>query len=391
MTTEAASDLLATLGDLWPGAVVRAGRDSRAIAEYVALPSADAPRILVPAGNPRDAARAVLRFSADSSSAEVARRVAGATWLRAARLRGLPRVTVAGADGDTGSLREHLSHLLGTEVTFSVGLGTARVNRKPVLEVYDGAGSTLAFAKLGVSAQSRQDVRAEAAALRQIAQHSWREFETPRVLHIGRWHNFHVLLLSPLPTVPRWFPIGPARPPLRAMSELESAYAEPPRPLGDLPWLHRVRESLAGLADQERATRALACLDRLVEEADAHLVTVGAWHGDWTPWNMSTSGGRVRVWDWERFETGVPTGLDAFHFRVNAATRAHGTSPATVLEALRLSDPSATRNGTTAHVRAGLYLLAITARYLPLAEGPRGADIAPRGLCMLEALDDWTR
>jgi hypothetical protein len=174
------------------------------------------------------------------------------------------------------------------------------------------------------------------------------------------------------------------------MRELEEAYAAPPTHLVDLPWLARVRSQLTGLKDQELATRALGCLDRLVEEADGQLITIGAWHGDWTPWNMSTSGGRIRLWDWERFETNVPTGLDALHFRVNAATRTRGTRPATVIEALRFSDPSAGRPGTAAHVLAGLYLAAITARYLPLAEGPRGADIAPRGLCMLEALARWT-
>lgn len=390
MTKGPTSDLLDILGDLWPGATVHAGRDRDAIAEFVALPSATDPRLLVPAGRPRDAARAVLRFSSDSSSADVARRVAGATWLRAARLRGLPRVTVAGSSGDAGSLREHLSEALRTDVTFSIGLGTARVNRKPILEICDGDGATVAFGKLGVDARSRQDVTAESVALRTLARGDWNELEAPQVLHIGRWRTFLVLLLSPLPSVPRKFPVGPPPAPLAAMRELEGAYAATPAPLSGLPWLDRMRTVFGKLVDDRRAETALACLDRVTDEADGHSLTVSAWHGDWTPWNMSVARGKVNVWDWERFETDVPTGLDALHFRVNVATRSRGTTTATVLDALRDSGPSAHHRGTAAHLRAGLYLTAITARYLPLAEGPRGSDIEPRGLCMLDALAQWT-
>ena len=39
----------------------------------------------------------------------------------------------------------------------------------------------------------------------------------------------------------------------------------------------------------------------------------GAWHGDWTAWNMARHGDRLLLWDWERFEVGVPIGWDALH------------------------------------------------------------------------------
>ena len=51
---------------------------------------------------------------------------------------------------------------------------------------------------------------------------------------------------------------------------------------------------------------------------------LGAWHGDWTPWNMSRRRGRLQLWDWERFETGVPLGLDRCHYGVNAVVRRDG-------------------------------------------------------------------
>jgi hypothetical protein len=40
---------------------------------------------------------------------------------------------------------------------------------------------------------------------------------------------------------------------------------------------------------------------------------LGAWHGDWAPWNMAWVDGRVLVWDLERFADGVPVGFDLVH------------------------------------------------------------------------------
>jgi hypothetical protein len=118
---------------------------------------------------------------------------------------------------------------------------------------------------------------------------------------------------------------------------------------------------------------------------------VGAWHGDWTPWNMARVPGedRVRLWDWERFETGVPRGIDRFHYLVNAVTRRDGTTPATIRSGLALAGADAARAGSAEHTLAGLYLLAVAARYLPLSEGPGGEDIASRATAVVEALHDW--
>ena len=67
--------------------------------------------------------------------------------------------------------------------------------------------------------------------------------------------------------------------------------------------------------DANEEARALAnAADQLVASAGHVELTFGAWHGDWTPWNMATTATTVLVWDWERFGTGVPVGYDALHF-----------------------------------------------------------------------------
>jgi hypothetical protein len=54
---------------------------------------------------------------------------------------------------------------------------------------------------------------------------------------------------------------------------------------------------------------------RTVEQALPDLVLQhGAWHGDWTPWNMAAGGRGVLVWDLERYEEDVPVGYDVVHY-----------------------------------------------------------------------------
>ena len=51
---------------------------------------------------------------------------------------------------------------------------------------------------------------------------------------------------------------------------------------------------------------------------------------------MSRRRGRLQLWDWERFETGVPLGLDRCHYAVNAVTRRDGTDVASVMRGFEL-------------------------------------------------------
>ncbi|GGO75257.1 hypothetical protein [Nocardioides deserti] len=370
--------LVSAFRSLWPEAVVA----EQPGGSWALVPSARRPRLVVPVASRMAAGRSLCRFSADSSAGQVVRRVAGAAVVGATRGSVLgTRVSVNG--GSTDSFARHLEGLMGHPVVFSVGVGSERVNRKPVLQVFDERGRTVAFVKIGDSDVSRADVAAEGSHLRRIAAAPLHHVVAPRVLHESCWHGRVVLVLEALTTrhagVPR-----PRRtrtaPPAAAMAELARAFAQPEVPLEGLPWWAEQRRLTTRMLDPTWGRRVRRAMDRLEARAAGRPWAVGAWHGDWTPWNMAPRGDKVHLWDWERFETGVPQGLDLLHHVVNVATVRAGASPAVVVGALPAGSPRE-------RVLAGAYLVAVTNRYLLLAATERGEHIRDRGLCTLAALE----
>jgi hypothetical protein len=391
MVDDPTSALVTTMRALHPGAEVKVvrgrRRDPAASAEYVVLPNRKTPKLLVPAAPARAAAGAVRRFSADATYSDTVRRLAVAALAQGRGVSAFPdRVVVHGPR--EGSLAEHLDELLGTRVVFSVGIGTERVNRKPVLQVFGADGRTVAFAKLGDSDQARSDVGAEAVALSLLARRGWRRLQPPKVLHHGTWEGMELLLLSPLETVIQ-SPRGHSRAPTAAMTELADAFGGGFHQVAGLPWMARQHATAETLNDRRRRGMMLGCIDRLCATAGDLEWRTGSWHGDWTPWNMARSGQRVLLWDWERFETDVPIGLDRCHYLVNAITRRRGTSDETIRAGLAAAGATPETPGSPSHALGALYLLAVAGRYLPLAEGPRGNDIAPRGEQVLATLGSW--
>lgn len=367
---------------LWPDAD-RGGGSYR----LAAVPNARSPRLLVPASSPRAAAAALLRFSSALGPRDVVARTGYAALLRAGLGRRLPAVDLP--EGPS-SLRTHLAAVLGEPVELSLGLGTARANRKPVLEVFDRRGRRLAFAKVGTTAPTRAHVDAEAAALRRLADVDLpADLLVPRLLAHDTWQDCSVLLMTGLPSAP---PRGrdADRVPAHEAEALARAFAEPALPLGATPWWGSVAPPVGGdpatTARQEAGRSALADLDDRLAPLDR-----GAWHGDWTPWNQSRTRHGLALWDWERFETGVPVGLDRCHYAVNAAVRRDGPRAAVVLSGLRTAG---LEPGSPADRRlAGAYLLTVAARYArdaATATGEAAAVVARRTDLVLDALEDLT-
>ncbi len=179
------------------------------------------------------------------------------------------------------TIAAHLADVLGMPVRVAVRVRPARrANRKPVLEVRraGGPGRPIAFVKIGDTAATAALVRHESATLRMLAAVPLRVVSPPPVLHHGTWHGMEVLVLGALP-VRRALPPG-----------------------------HR-----AGPALLRAAIREIGALGG---------PGGWAWHGDLTPWNLAPGpGGRLLVWDWERFGTGVPPGFDALHHDFHRALR----------------------------------------------------------------------
>lgn len=136
---DTADALVETVQSLWPNAEATVSRSRRSdpgvVAEFAVVPHLRSPRLLLPTQDAGAAARALRRFNTAASLRETGGRAALSVGVRAGALAAFAdRIVVRGHDD--GSVAEHLSGLLGETVRFSLGIGTARVNRKPVLQVF---------------------------------------------------------------------------------------------------------------------------------------------------------------------------------------------------------------------------------------------------------------
>lgn len=365
------------------GAAGKAERET----ELAVLPHAGAPRLLVPVGNPTAAARAMLRFSAALSTGDTVKRLGVSTLLRARAGAAFPdRITVSER---AGSMRGYLGEVFGEPVDFSLGLGTARANRKPVLQVFDARGRSLAFVKIGGTEVTEALVRREAGSLQRLAEADLpAEIEVPHLLHLGTWEGATVVAMTALETSFLQRPKRQFDVPVAEMRAFEAAFGEEARPLTDSPFWKQMVATQEALAAETARERLGGALEQLRLEADDQPLSLAGWHGDWTPWNMSRHRGRLQLWDWERFETGVPLGLDRCHYGVNAITRRDGFDQPSVLRGLELAGITAD-SGRQDHLVAAAYLAAITCRYLEGAESDLGAVIADSSRVMLETLCTW--
>ncbi|MFI0351477.1 hypothetical protein [Actinomadura sp. 9N407] len=384
---DTAAPWVETVAALWPDAeVTSAGGAGGDAHELSFLPNAQAPRLLIPSTLPAVAATALRRYSHDLT---VRQRVSRSLVATAART-GLPGRALRDrlqVHGGTGSVQDRLSDLLGRRVVVTIGLGTARANRKPILHAITPEGRPLAFVKVGDTGVTRELLAGEAAALSFLDGRPLHGITIPRVLWHGGWNGLTLLVLSPLPTSARgWRPRRGA--PLKAMDELFGVSGTKRATLaGSDFWagLRATPDELMG----ERSLRLAAVIDRIAAAYGDQMLDFGAWHGDWTPWNMAWHRGEFQLWDWERFEPAVPRGFDLLHYRLQEATRRPGPSPYERRPdgAADLTGPLGV-TGAAAAATADLYYLALCCRYQRAAGGPLGDAVLGQADRLLELLED---
>ncbi|GAA4597711.1 hypothetical protein GCM10023194_73330 [Planotetraspora phitsanulokensis] len=229
----------------------------------------------------------------------VPRRLVPRTRWHAALGRGVP--VWDGPD----TIETHLSQVLGRRIRAVVHVRPARrANRKPVLEAHDEDG-LIAFVKIGDSDRARELVRHEGEVLRMLADHPMKVVVPPSVVHQGTWRGLEVLVVSALPVTAAPVPRG-----LRdaAVAEIAS--------------FGRRRTATHGPLPGEPAWPRSQAVSARMSGTPLHDHAGWGWHGDFAPWNLSAApDGRLLVWDWERFATGVPLGFDALHYYFNRALR----------------------------------------------------------------------
>lgn len=380
--------LTEVLGLLYPDPCRTDGTDGPLVAEYLVVPNAHRPRLLVPSLSPTVAAAAVRRYAEPQGRMARLKRdaVVAAVHTRTTGLLFRDRVRVTGPV--SAGIDGYLSDALRRDLAVSIHIGPARANRKPVLQLLSPDGETFAFGKLGTGPLTRRLVKSETAALTALAASQLTKLTVPRVLHAGEWRGMRVLIQSALPV---WLPRAPLTPRrlTAAMLDVAGCCGYTTGPLTGSGYWQELRSRLTAVADRPEGAGLAAAVDVLAAHSGGTALRYGAWHGDWAPWNMANLNDALLVWDWERFATGVPLGFDAIHHELQKRIQSTGDARAAVEATVQRADELLAPFGVAPVAReitALLYLVDLAVRYLTDRQAEAGARLGVLGTWLLPVL-----
>jgi hypothetical protein len=373
---------------LYPWPCRTDGSAGTPIAEYLIVPDARRPRLLVPSVSRRVAAAAVRRYAEPQSRVAKFKRDAVVAAVRTGASTVLLRDRIRVTGPMSESIDGHLTEALGRELAVSLHIGPARANRKPVLQLISPDGETFGFGKLGTGPLTRRLVQAETAALTTLGGTGLTALTVPSVLHAGQWRGLQVLVQSALPV---WLPRAPltAHRLTAAMLDVAGCRGYTHGPLDESAYWHDMRERLAAVSDRPEGVGLASAAELLVKHAGELALRYGSWHGDWAPWNMANVAETLLVWDWERFATGVPLGFDAVHHELQKRIQSTGDAKAAVEATVHRAGELLAPFGVPAEGReatALLYLVDLAVRYLTDRQAEAGARLGVLGTWLLPVL-----
>ena len=341
--------------------------------DYVVLPSLRHPKLMLPVRPGRVTASGVRNYRPYASRSDRIKRLVLSGAIRTGiGLAWCDRVRVTRVSGAT--IDGYLASALGRPSFLGLHIGPSRAVQKPVLQLMSESGKTFAFAKIGDTDFARELVLAETESINFLSSIEWRYLRVPRVLHGGTWQGHAILVQEAL--VGHGSSVVDAATLAEAMNELARCRNVVIEPLGSSEFwtmLRRRLECLPGSAVRDQIRRAVEDINQ------AHgndRIEFGSWHGDWTPWNMTTDGSRALVWDWEKFADDVPIGFDAVHYDVQGAVVGSKLRPAQAFAETRRRSGSLLgpfgANSSRCSLIVTLYALALVTRYLQDGETDAG-------------------
>ncbi len=345
--------------------------------KYALMPRASKPTVAVPL-RPKRAAAAVLRHYADNAKGAERGVLQVLATLAPLGILDIWPGQVGFSAESPDSFANFLAEQIMQEVVLCVFTSSPRSNRKPVLQLLSPEGRSIGFAKWGVNKLTDKLIFGEAQALRHIGQQNLRYLKAPDLLAAGKWAGHEYFAQSDLSgrgEVPRDALI-------QAMRELSSVASSTVN-IADNIYVKSLFSRLAAL-ESTRGDLLTDSVQRILAEQSGSL-KIGAWHGDWTPWNMVAGGPGVMVWDWERYECGVPVGFDALHYEFQKVIAARQTPPITaarnlITNASKFLAPFDLASEQT-RVIVLLYLIELGARYDTDGQQAAGARLGD--------LDSW--
>jgi hypothetical protein len=351
------------------------------VASWVGVPSARNPRLLVGVTTAKGSSRVIRRQMSGRRPRTATARVVFSTLARTGLLTSLRpmRWTVSGPL-ESDHLARRLSEVLRSEdLRLTLAVGPARANRKPVIQVTDREAEPLAFVKVGHNPLTRALVDREAEALPRLRT-ALPDVHTPSVLAAFDWRDCRVLVQSPLDIPTRRLPepqhtarLESLVNDIAALDGLTSVTWE------SHPHRERLLDRLASFPRTEAdvSGRVRSILDQV---PPGLVILTGSWHGDLNGGNFALTHDRSLVWDWERFESGVPFGFDLLHHVLHRDITVRHVAPAdAVTHLLRRGADLMQRLGgsaSTAPWVTKLYLMTLALRYAGDAQATPGADLA---------------
>lgn len=373
------------------------GRDAAA-AEFIAVPSPERARFLVPGRDRRTAVRVLLDYNR-LRPARVRRlrsAVGAALAVAPAGVWNSRRVLLPGA----AALLEHLGEVLD-EPGLLMGLGVPSddPNAKPTLQLFAPGGRAVGYAKLGWTPSTGDLVRAEADGLG-LGATCGPSVHVPAVLAETTWGVQPVTVVAPLPPGVRRWPDDDRPPAAEVLADLAGPVTR--RAVTTSGWWAGAQRTLTEIeADPTTADLARVCretLERLAGAEEARATPLATWHGDLTPWNICVEGDDVHLIDWEHAGQDVPLGFDLAHwaFQVAVVLRHEGAEAGAghALEAVRTYGPAVGVDPARAVWTTDAYLLEMALRTFRLQRhgGGWNPDLypaLPRLLAEHLGLDPW--
>jgi hypothetical protein len=306
------------------------------VESYLALPRAANPRLLVPLGSLRAAAAALARnHDATSAKARLGRAALGAGLKIGLTQRVADRVDVfadrslSPAERPQHVLTDHLRAMFGRDdLEMAVILGVPRLNRKPVLQVLASDGTVVGYVKAAWNDLTAGLVRNETRVLSHLAATGPTTFTPPAFVAAGPWGDLELIAASALPNAARPDQAQVFDPPMPVIAEIAGLWGRSTAKLAESPYWAGVRGRVMAQAGSEVLDRAVDWVERMIGATE---IAFGAWHGDFTPWNMARLDEASYVWDWERAAP-APAGLDLLHFLFQTVCRFEGKAPAAAVE-----------------------------------------------------------
>jgi hypothetical protein len=352
----------------------------RMVEQYLVAPSMQRARFLVPlTAGPAPAQTAVVHYNkvrhpplrAARSMLALSLRLNVGQRLLPDRLGVWLDRTVTPHEATDLLLQELLRDLLGVpDLVMAIGTRPPDPQHKPTLHLIDGAGRSVAFAKVGWNDITRLRVAHEAEVLAEIRDGTLPALHSPRLLADIKWSERRIAVVAPLPdSVQRvkasnpWSTVAA----IRAVSETGNHRITELG--GSSYWAAlEARVDRTGTIGQEMAEPLHLLAKRILATRGTQSCAFGAWHGDWVPWNLGWDGDNLWAWDWEHYSTDVPRGFDLLHWAFQTNVTLRHMSIAAAVDRLLVAGPRLLARADLYQPVGGalvpLYLMEMTLREL---------------------------